>query len=642
MRELKLLLVEDDADEHARVRALLDALPGVRVRVDWVREYPAAVRRIAQGGFDLCLLDWRLDGRTGLDLLRDTPHRSQRPPVILLTGESDEDADEEAIRAGAADYLVKENLSVPALQRAVRYALERARVEDALRRSEELFRALIENSTDVVTVLDVEGRVQYQSPSVLRVLGHEPGALLGRDAASLVHPDDREEARRRARRLADHTGATDTLPLRILSADGGWRTLEVTAKNLLADAAVAGVVLNSRDVTERARAEAALRESEERLKVAQRMETVGRLAGGVAHDFNNLLTVITGHVELMSQDMPPGHPARPDLDEIRAAAERAAALTRQLLTFGRRQVLQPEVLDLNRIVAGMEGMLRRLVGEDVDLRAVLDRSISPVRADPAQLEQVVMNLVVNARDAMPGGGRLLVETRPVEFGAGTGGVAAGVDGGRAGVLLAVTDTGIGMDAATRERIFEPFFTTKEPGKGTGLGLATVYAVVQQAGGYVWVYSEPGMGTTFKVYLPAADEPAPEAARATPTGAPRGTETVLLVEDEPGVRRSLRKTLQRHGYTVVDADDGMVGLQRAEEHVGPLHLLLTDVVMPGRSGRDLARRVEQVRPGIRVLYMSGYTDEAVVHHGVLERGINFIQKPFSPDALLHKVREVLDT
>src|SRR6266571_2591092 len=385
---------------------------------------------------------------------------------------------------------------------------------------------------------------------------------------------------------------------------------------------------------------------EDQLRQAQKMEAVGRLAGGVAHDFNNLLTAILGSVELLLRDLEPASPLRQDAGEIKKAGERAAGLTRQLLAYSRRQVLRPEVLDLNRVVADMDRMLRRLIGEDVDLVTRLAPHLDAVRADRGQIEQVLVNLVLNARDAMPQGGKLTIETANVELDPG---YVETHEGARAGAyaLLAVSDTGSGMDAETTAHLFEPFFTTKEVGKGTGLGLATVYGIVKQSEGYITAYSEPGHGTTFKIYLPRAA--APGAASPTPPAPPApqgkatagGSETILVVEDEEAVRSLSRRALEASGYTVLAAADGPDAVRRLERYGGPIHLVLTDVIMPGMNGRELAQRLVQRRPGLRVLYMSGYPGDAIVHRGALEPGTAFLQKPFMPEDLARKVREVLD-
>jgi signal transduction histidine kinase/ActR/RegA family two-component response regulator len=381
------------------------------------------------------------------------------------------------------------------------------------------------------------------------------------------------------------------------------------------------------------------RKLEEQLRQSQKMEAVGRLAGGIAHDFNNLLLVINGYSEILLHHIGEKSSLRKDVEAIRQAGDRAASLTRQLLAFSRRQVLQPKMLDLNGLVADMGTMLRRLIGEDVEFRAVLGRELGIVKADPGQVEQVILNLVVNARDAMPGGGRLTVETANVfldgDFASKHSYAAIGPH-----VLLAVSDTGVGMSEDTQARLFEPFFTTKEKGKGTGLGLSTVYGIVHQSQGYIRVDSEVGKGTTVKIYLPRV-EGAVEAFSPVLPEAPKGSETVLVVEDESSVRELIVRVLSEKGYRMLCAAEGNEGLRIAGNHREPIDLLLTDMVMPRMGGRELANRLEAAMPGLKVLFMSGYTEDAVSHRGVLQVGLSFLQKPFTSDALVRKVRETLD-
>jgi signal transduction histidine kinase/CheY-like chemotaxis protein len=383
-----------------------------------------------------------------------------------------------------------------------------------------------------------------------------------------------------------------------------------------------------------------LSRTQEQLTQAQKMEAVGRLAGGVAHDFNNLLSIITGRSSLLLNRLDGDSGLQRHVELIQKTAGRAADLTRQLLAFSRKQMLQPKVFDLNGLVGSFGTMLRRLIGEDIDLMTVLGPALTPVKADPGQVEQVLMNLVVNARDAMPRGGRVTIETANVVLDASDAARHPDVQAGPY-VLLAVSDTGTGMDTATLGHMFEPFFTTKGPGKGTGLGLATVYGIVKQSGGHVAVYSEVGHGTTFKIYLPAIAQALTTSEEPAPSSPPRGSETILLVEDEAELRELLAEVLEDHGYAVLRAGDGGEAVTLCAERERPIDLLLTDVIMPGMSGRELVDRVQPLRPAMKVLYMSGYTDGAIVHHGVLERGIAFIQKPFAPPAIAHKVREVLD-
>ena len=381
---------------------------------------------------------------------------------------------------------------------------------------------------------------------------------------------------------------------------------------------------------------------EEQLRQAQKMEAIGRLAGGIAHDFNNLLMAIYGYSEIVLNSLGANAPARKSVEQIMKAGERAATLTRQLLAFSRRQVLELRVLDLNAVVTNFEAMLKPLIGEDIHLVTVLQPRLGLVKADPGQIEQVILNLTVNARDAMPEGGKLTIETANVELDEAYASRHVSVQPGPY-VMLALSDTGCGMDAETQARIFEPFFTTKEPGKGTGLGMSTVYGIVKQSGGNIWIYSEPGKGTTIKTYLPRVEGVAEGSEPAHPRSSVlRGSETILLVEDEEMVRSLTREILESHGYAVCEARDSTEALSICHTHSGSIHLLVTDVVMPGLSGRELAARLGTIHPETKVLYMSGYTDDAVVRHGVLNSGLAFLQKPFSANVFLRKVREVLDS
>ncbi|MBV8859793.1 MAG: response regulator [Acidobacteria bacterium] len=509
---------------------------------------------------------------------------------------------------------------------------ERKRVERELRQSEERYRLLVENAHDLIYTHDLEGNYMSVNKAVERVTGYTREEAIKLNLSQTVVPGDLAKARRMIARKLRGERVT-AYEIKIIAKGGRKVEVEVNTALIYQDGVPVGVQGIARDVTER-------KELEDQLRQSQKMEAVGKLAGGIAHDFNNLLTVINGYSELTLRRLHEGDPLRFNVEEVRKAGERAASLTRQLLAFSRKQVLQPKVIDLNGVVTEMEKMLRRLIGEDIELRVALGSGLGCIKADPGQIEQVLMNLVVNARDAMPRGGKLTIGTENVYLDEGYAAHHVAVVPGQY-VMLAVSDTGSGMDEATRARIFEPFFTTKEKGKGTGLGLSTVYGIVKQSGGYVWVYSEVGRGTTFKVYLRRVEEGAEEYRTGTDAeGGLEGTETLLLAEDEEVVRSLARQVLELYGYRVLEASDGDAALAACERHEGPIHLLITDVVMPAVGGPELADRLTGLRPQMKVLFMSGYTDDAVVHHGVLDEGVNFIQKPFTPEALARKVREVL--
>jgi two-component system cell cycle sensor histidine kinase/response regulator CckA len=503
---------------------------------------------------------------------------------------------------------------------------ERKRVEEALAESEALYRKVIEASFDGIAVSEA-GVVLEANRGFAEIFGYAQDEVIGRSAQDLVAEESLEAA---LQHIADgHEGAYELVGKR---KDGTKILLEAMARNHSIGGR-RGRLTALRDVTEK-------RHLEEQFRQGQKMEAVGRLAGGVAHDFNNLLTVIISCTELLLMDSEEGNPLRDNMEEIRKAAQGAAELTRQLLAFSRQQVVEPKLVTIEEVVASAEKMLQRLIGEDVELVAVRNDDPATVKIDPSQLEQVIVNLAVNARDAMPDGGRLTLETSSVELDEAYARAHWPATPGRF-ALLAVSDTGIGMTEQTRGRIFEPFFTTKDVGKGTGLGLATVYGIVKQGGGFIWVYSEPGQGATFKIYLPRVDEAPTGSEQVTTATSLVGTETVLLIEDSPALRATARQILARYGYTVLEAPNGKAALALVGSLGGPIHLLLTDVVMPGMSGRELAERFTVSRPGVKVLYMSGYTDDAVVRHGVLRPGIAYLQKPFTPETLARKVREVLD-
>jgi PAS domain S-box-containing protein len=510
---------------------------------------------------------------------------------------------------------------------------ERRRAEEALRETTQTLRAVVEASPLGIYVFDVAGNVRLWNPAAERIFGWTAAEVIGRALPTI--PEEGQERFRelqgRVLRGEDLAGLEvrrrrkDGSPIDVSLSTAGLRDREGT---------IVAVMTVIADVTER-------RQWEQQLRQSQKMEAIGRLAGGVAHDFNNLLTVITGRSNLALERLAPDHRARGDVDLIARTADRASRLTRQLLAFSRKQILELQVLDLNAVLAGMESLVRPLIGESIEIEMVLDPGLGRAEVDPGQLEQIVLNLAVNARDAMPLGGRLTIETANAELDAGYARQHAEVRPGHY-VMLAVSDTGTGMDGETRARVFEPFFTTKGVGEGTGLGLATIYGIVKQSGGHIAVYSEVGHGTSFKIYLPRVETPAGELAVApAPSVRQARSETVLLVEDAKDLRALAREILEEEGYTVLAAGDPSEALEVTSRHPGPIHLLLTDVVMPGMGGRELASRLTRVRPNMRVLYMSGYTDDSVVRHGVLEREVSFLQKPFTVRGLSQKVREVLE-
>jgi two-component system cell cycle sensor histidine kinase/response regulator CckA len=521
----------------------------------------------------------------------------------------------------------------PTFTAFIRDLTERRRAEADLRQSEERYRDLVENAHDIIYSHDLQGNYTSINQAGERITGYTREESLALNLAQSVAPEDLPKAREMLRRKIAGEKVT-AYEMQIIAKDGHRVAIEANTKLVYQDGIPVGVQGIARDVTER-------KQLEEQFRQSQKMEAIGQLAGGVAHDFNNLLTAINGYSSLALQRLEDGHPIKSYLEEVKKAGDRAANLTRQLLAFGRKQILQPLALNLNSVVADMNKMLRRLIGEDIVLTAKLGSDIGKVMADPGQIEQVLVNLIVNARDAMPRGGNLTIETRNVELDEEYGSKHVGVAPGKY-VLLAVSDTGEGMNEEVRRRVFEPFFTTKEKGKGTGLGLSTVYGIVKQSGGNIWVYSESGKGTTFKVYLPRVASATPESGKEIVEVAPRGgTETILLVEDEAVVRGLACRILEQAGYSVIEAAKGDEALQACEEHGDEIALLLTDVVMPEMSGKELADRLKSEYPELRMLFMSGYTDEAIVHHGVLDSTVEFIQKPFTPSGLLKKVRDVLE-
>ena len=523
---------------------------------------------------------------------------------------------------------------------ALRTKTEHKRNEESLRESEQRYRSLFDRMPIGLYRTTPKGQIVDANPSLIQLLGFPD--LKSLQSINVIETYTNQDDLIRWQSLMKQEGIVRNYEKQLDRSDGSIIWVE---ENTRAVRDSKGEVLfyegSFQDITERKRAEEEMTSIQEQLRQSQKMEAIGRLAGGIAHDFNNVLTVIKGYSQLSLIELKEGDPLRANIEEIQKATERAVGLTRQILAFSRRQVMEMRVLDLNTLLRDLDKMLHRVIGEDIELVTLLTEDLGRVKVDPGQIEQVIMNLAVNARDAMPSGGKLTIETANVELDEAYAHHHVAVKPGHY-VMLSVSDTGVGMTPEVRDRVFEPFFTTKERGKGTGLGLSTVYGIVKQSGGNIWVYSEPSHGTTFKIYLPRVDEPLEEIKeKMVRKDLPRGNETILVVEDEEEVRKLSGRILRRQGYRVLEASNGGEALIFCEQQKEPVHLILTDVVMPEISGRQLEERLRKVRQDFKVLYMSGYTDNTIAHHGVLEKGVNYIQKPFTPDALARKVREILD-
>jgi len=617
-----LLLIQSSPDDAARVRTALDKAGARRFRLKLTDYHPAGAAGPDLAGVDAVLLTVPPSGKPAFDVLSELRTRAPEVPVIALSSAADGDLAEEAVRLGAWDRLVSEELTGDLLARCIRHAIERRNLLDALRRrTEELARArarfhsIADRGVDGIIIVDSAGGVLFANPAAQALLGRTAGELSGEPFGF---------------RLAEG----EMLEVEIARPDGSRRVAELHAADVAWDETDAHFV-TLHDITGR-------RRLEEQLRQSQKMEAMGQLAGGVAHDFNNVLSIIMGFSELILDRLGEQDGLRPDVEDIAATAERAGVLVRQLLTFSSKQELTPEILDLNGLVGDMRKMLLRIIGEEIELSADLAPGLAPVKADRGGLEQVVMNLVVNARDAMPKGGKIIIKTSNVIPGGGR--ASAHSDGPRAPrVLLSVSDTGCGMDEATRQRVFEPFFTTKSENGGTGLGLSTAYGIVKQSGGDIAALSEPGRGATFNIWLPAAAG-AKKAVEQPATAPPlaRGAETVLLVEDDESVRALEGRMLSEKGYTVLEAGSGPDALRVSEEHAGPIHLLVADVVMPGMNGKEVAEALAAGRPEMAALYISGYAHSIILDHGVSIDADAFVSKPFKPGALVQKVRQVLQT
>jgi hypothetical protein len=640
---LRVLIVEDAEDDAALVLRELHR-GGHRVshcRVDTVKALDEALRTQK---WDLLISDFSLPTMTAMDALTVLGASGVDLPCIVMSGTIEEEAAVHAMRSGARDFVTKDRLArlLPAVSRELREAAQRRQkraAEVALDEAEGRMRFALQAARVGTWQSNIVSGETSWSDVLEQLHGLPVGGFGGtfEDFIHTIHPDDRQMVRERlAQSLRDHTESR--LEYRVIWPDGSIHWIAGVGQTFYDERGrgvrAAGVGM---DITVQ-------KNLEDQFRQAQRMESIGQLAGGIAHDFNNLLTAILGYSdvllgELTGYSVP--ETVRDDLEEIRKAAERAAALTSQLLAFSRRQIIQPKVLNLNSIVENFQPMLKRLIGEDIQIAVRLSEDLGSVNADVGQLEQVIMNLVVNARDAMPTGGALTIETANVDLDESYARSHVTVEPGPH-VMLAVCDTGTGISPEVQARIFEPFFTTKPKDRGTGLGLATIYGIVKQNKGSIWVYSEPDKGTTFKIYLPRVSDGPRVEPRKVQTAASGGNETVLLVEDDERVAKLAREILKRNGYVIIQASDADDAVRLAEEHKGSIDLLLTDVVMPGRSGSLLAEELSARAPGMRVLYMSGYTDNAIVDHGLLSPGVAFLQKPFTRATLTRAVRNVLDS
>jgi len=647
--ELRVLLVEDtDADAALVARALRSVgyRPIIR-RVETEQSFRAALESEA---CDLIISDHSLPQFSSVAALACLHDVGLDLPFIVVSGTIDEESAITILKAGAHDFVTKQNLARlgPAIRRELQEARNRAERRNAqhdLQVQRDFLRLVIDTIPSLIFVKDWEGRFRLANRATAELYGTTVDHLVGKTDADFHRASGDLEEFLRADRTVMATGQPRFAPGEPLTdaRTGAIRWFETRMVPLVVPGRSPQVIGIGTEITERRLAEEALRKAEEQFRQAQKMEAVGQLAGGIAHDFNNLLTAILGYTDLASHGV--RHDQRDlaaDLEEIRRAGERAVTLTRQLLAFSRKQVLERQIVNLNDVVQELERMLRRLIGEDIQLETVTARPLHPVIVDPGQMEQVLLNLVINARDAMPGGGTLRIETAnttaPPEMAGSSPDAAA-----QPCISLTITDTGCGIPSEIRSRIFEPFFTTKDPGKGTGLGLAMVYGVVTQTGGCITVDSEPGRGTRFTIYLPAAEARSPTVAEASERALElKGSETILLVEDEHAIRELVRKVLAGYGYHVLEAADAAHALETAERHPGPIDLLISDIVMPRMSGPELAERLAARRPETRVLYMSGFSNRPISGFSSPGPRVMLLHKPFTPDRLARKVRECLNS
>ena len=635
---LNVLLLEDDPLDAELCLAQLKRA-GFNVRVDAVDSEESFARKLESHDYDIILADYGLRSWNGREAFLFLKHSGKDIPFIIVTGTLGDEAAVDLIKDGVTDYVMKERLiRLPsAIRRALKESATRKKgkqVQEALRRSESRLHRLLESSIIGIGIATAEGKLLDANDALLKLLGYTREELAsGTLRWNEMTPPEYRKADLQLLEQLQGRGVAAASEKELIRKDGSRVAVLIGGITLATEEGDIEAVSFVVDISER-------KLLEQQLRHAQKMESIGQLAGGIAHDFNNLLNVIIGYSDLVVEIAQEDSPTHVYANEIRNAGERAASLTRQLLAFSRQQVMQTKVLDLNAVVLGTEAMLRRLIGERVELLTALDPSLGSVKADPGQVEQVIMNLAVNARDAMPQGGKLIIATSNVELPDMHSSQHPALPAGRY-ILLRITDTGIGMDEQTKAHIFEPFFTTKGVGKGTGLGLSTVYGIVKQSGGFIRIYSEPNAGAVFETYLPRIDQTVPLVSpekRKRPLA--QGSETVLLVEDEESVRKLACTILHQSGYTVLEAHSGAHAVQVVRQHNGPIHLLLSDVMMPDINGPALSEALSPLHPEMRVLYVSGYSRSLLSQDGAMGT-TKLLQKPFSKDALLEKVRDVLD-
>jgi PAS domain S-box-containing protein len=648
--KIHVLLIEDNAVDARLVKGMLEHDESRTFALKHASTLEQGVRFLERGSeYQVILLDLGLPGVCGLQALRRVIPLAENASVVVITALQDEELGIVALREGAHDYVIKGQLNNGQLRRILRFAIERRKLDSELRAeikqrikaqqalqlSEQRYRLLSETAPIGILLSNEQGRLIDANKEALRMFGYEREELIGETIEILLPGRFRcsHQGQRSGYMTKPHARPMGMgMELFARRKDGTEFPVEIGLGPLVTNdgTLVASTIV---DITER-------KKMEEQRRLSQRMEAIGKLSGGVAHDFNNLLAVILGCSDVVLEALPPDHPAIRKIEMIRKAGASAADLTRQLLAFSRQQMLQPRVLELKVIVEQTQALLGRLIGENIEFKILLDPLLGRIKADPGQIEQVLLNLAINARDAMPHGGCLTIEARNVDLDETYKVGHQVVICGRY-IRLSVEDTGCGMDHNTVARIFDPFFTTKELGKGTGLGLATVYGIVKQSGGYIWVYSELNKGTIFKIYLPRVDESVQPAIPAEPERqVHQACETILLAEDSAALREMAREYLEGLGYAVLEAASGAEALRAAKEFDGKIHLLLTDVVMPEMSGPELARQLATLRPGVKVIYTSGYTSDAIARQGVLDPTVAFIQKPYRPKALARKVQEVL--